>query len=147
MTFPIQPGIDSDNEGFWRATAGGALELCWCPACQLYRHPPVDVCPKCWGPNNFRAVSGRGTLFSFIVVHRAISPGYPVPHLIGLVELAEQPGLRLPAQLTDIDHPTVGLPVQAVIEPLPGGDQHIPVWHPAFDSADDADPSREQETK
>jgi uncharacterized OB-fold protein len=80
----------------------------------------------------WKAVAGKGELYSFIVVHRAVVPGSEPGDLIGLVELAEQPGLRLAARLVDVDPDRVriGMPVQARLVPLPGGDFVVPVFGP-----------------
>jgi uncharacterized OB-fold protein len=81
----------------------------------------------------WKPVSGRGELHSFIVVHRAVLPGTGSGTVIGLVELAEQPGLRLPARLVDVDADQVriGMPVKARLVPLPGGAFVVPVFAPA----------------
>jgi hypothetical protein len=80
-------------------------------------------------------VSGRGHLYSYIVVHRAVAPGYQDKpgHLIGLVELDDQPGLRLSTQLVDLapSDVEIGMPLQARIVPLPGGPLSVPVFGPA----------------
>lgn len=135
MTAPLQPSPTPDSEGFWSATADGRLALCWCESCGRYRHPPLERCPTCADPMTFKPVSGRGTLFSYIVVHRAIAPGYQdrPGHLIGLVELDDQPGLRLSTQLAGITAESVriGMPVVAEIVPLRGGELRVPVFKPA----------------
>jgi len=132
---PLQPVPTPDSEGFWSATADGVLALCWCGHCGRYRHPPVERCPGCAGPMTFKPVSGRGTLFSYIVVHRAIAPGFQdrPGHLIGLVELDDQPGLRLSTQLEGVTAQTVriGMALVAEIVPLRGGDLKVPIFRPA----------------
>jgi uncharacterized OB-fold protein len=131
---PLQPAVNPDSEGFWSAAADGRLALCWCGACARYQHPPLERCRVCAGRTGFQAVSGDGVLFSYIVVHRAIAPGYldRPGHLIGLVELIEQPGLRLPTQLPDLDAQTarIGMPLRAHLQPLPGGAFSVPVFRP-----------------
>jgi uncharacterized OB-fold protein len=54
----------------------------------------------------FRDVSGRGTLYSFTVSERAFVPGFEdaLPLCLGLVELIEQPGVRLLGNLI-VDDP------------------------------------------
>ena len=130
MGNPLQPVPTPDSAGFWSATADGVLALGWCESCGRYRHPPVERCPTCAGPMTFKPVSGRGTLFSYIIVHRAIAPGFQdrPGHLIGLVELDDQPGLRLSTQLEGITAETVriGMPMIAEIVPLRGGDLTVP---------------------
>jgi hypothetical protein len=135
MSTPIQPLHTPDTEQFWAATARGELALCWCGACKRYLHPPLEVCRYCGGATGFRPVSGRGVLHSYIVVHRAVVPGYQdkAGHLIGLVELEEQDGLRLVTQLLDVDanQVEIGMPMQARIVDLPGGDFRVPMFAPA----------------
>ena len=132
-TVPLQPRPTPDSAGFWEATTRGELALSWCPACDRFAHPPLERCPGCAGEMTFKPVSGKGEVHSFIVVHRAVMPGYQPGHVIALVELAEQEGLRLAAQLVDVDSAAVeiGMPVEATIVDLPGGDFRVPFFRPA----------------
>ena len=134
MSDPLQPRPTPDTVGFWAATAQGELALCWCRACDRFIHPPLERCPRCAGPVAFKAVSGKGTLHSFIVVQRAVVPGYEdrPGHVIGLVELAEQEGLRLTTQLLGVEAAEVriGMALEARIVDLPGGDLRVPVFGP-----------------
>jgi hypothetical protein len=134
---PLQPALNPDTAGFWAATARGELALCWCAACDRFVQPPVERCPTCAGPMAFRPVSGKGHVHSFIVVHRAVVPGSAPGDVIALVELVEQDGLRLATRLVDLDAAGVriGLPVEAAIVDLPGGDHHIPVFRPFGDTS------------
>ena len=129
---PIQPLPDPDTAEFWNATAQGRLALCHCRACERWIQPPLARCPACWGKTQFDAVSGAGSLYSFIVVRHPSAPGYlrSLPQVIGLVELDEQPGLRLSARIVDAEPEKlrIGQRVQAEIVPLPGGDFRIPVF-------------------
>jgi uncharacterized OB-fold protein len=138
MSTPLQPRPTPDTEGFWAATADGKLALAHCAECSRFTHPPLERCPRCASPMSFEAVSGRGTLFSYIVVHRAIAPGYQDKpgHVIGLVELDDQPGLRLSTQLAGVtaDTARIGMPLRADIVALPGGDLKVPVFTPVTES-------------
>ena len=108
---PPQPRPDPDSEGFWSATASGRIELCRCRDCGLWHHPPLERCRACAAETRFDPIAGTGSLRSFIVVRHAAVPGYldAVPYIVGMVELDEQPGLRLvglsrpPRQLTHSD--------------------------------------------
>jgi hypothetical protein len=55
-----------------------------------------------------------------------------VPYAVALVDIDEQPGLRLPGRVLDIDPDAVaiGMSVSARLDPLPGGDFVVPVWVP-----------------
>ena len=131
---PPQPLPDEDSADFWRATAEGHLELCRCQGCQRWLQPPLERCPKCWSETRFERVSGRGEVYSFIVVHQPAIPGYrdKLPYVVALVALDEQQGLRLPGRLVGIepDEARIGQPVQAETEALPGGDYRVAVFRP-----------------
>jgi uncharacterized OB-fold protein len=77
-------------------------------------------------------VSGRGTIHTFIVEHRAVVPGFArkLPYAIVNVALEESPLTRVPGQLLDADprEVRIGQKVQAEIVALPGGDFRIPVF-------------------
>ncbi len=53
----------------------------------------------------WREVSGRGRLFSWVVVHHAFLPQYEsaLPFITALVSIEEDPAIRLATRLADID--------------------------------------------
>ena len=132
MSDPIQPFPSADDAEFWRATARGELALCRCEPCAKYLHPPLERCPVCTRRTVFSPVSGNGVLYSYIVVPRAGVPGYGPGHMIGLVELVEQPGLRVAASLVDLPAGAVkiGMRMHGRIVDLPGGAFKILVFGP-----------------
>jgi hypothetical protein len=131
---PPQPLPDPDTEPFWQATAEGQLAMCRCTDCGLWQQPPLERCRRCDGPTAFEPVAGSGTIYTFIVQRQPAVVGYfdQVPYTVALVDLDEQPGLRLPGRVVDVDPDDVriGMRVKARIEPLPGGDFYVPVWMP-----------------
>lgn len=135
LSLPPQPVPDPDTEGFWQATSEGRLAMCRCQSCGLWLQPPLEVCRKCGGPTAFEDVAGTGTLYTFIIQHRPTVPGYMenTPYTVGLVELDEQRGLRLPARIIGIEPSEVkcGMAVRAELVPLPGGNFTVPVFRPA----------------
>ncbi len=129
VSVPPQPHPDLDSASFWTATAEGRLELCRCTACERWHQPPLERCRECDAATSFIPISGTGTLRSFIVVRHPAVPGYleELPYVVGLVDLDEQEGLRLPGRLLDVDLEKLsgGERVSAEIVPLPGGDFHV----------------------
>lgn len=123
---PPQPLPDPDTEGFWRATAAGRIELCRCIRCGLWHQPPLERCRACAGETRFAPIKGTGRLRSFIVVRHGAVPGYveAVPYVVALVDLDEQPDLRLVGQLLDVrpDDMECGIIVRSEIVVLPPGD-------------------------
>ncbi|HVW43038.1 MAG TPA: OB-fold domain-containing protein [Amycolatopsis sp.] len=133
-SLPPQPVPDPDTAPFWQATGAGRLALCRCQSCRVWLHPPLERCRVCAGSTAFEEVAGTGVLYSFIVQHRPTVPGYleNTPYVVGLVELDEQPGLRLPARIVGVDPADVacGMAVRAELVALPGGDFTVPVFRP-----------------
>ena len=66
----------------------------------------------------WQAVSGKGEIYSYTVVHRALSKGFAdqVPYVVAVVALAKGP--RLMTRLTQVQLETVriGMPVQVDFE-------------------------------
>lgn len=131
---PPQPAPDPDTQPFWHATAEGKLMMCRCTECGWWHQPPLERCRRCAAATHFEPVSGHGTIITFIVQRQPAVVGYfdQVPYAVALVDLDEQPGLRLPGRVVGIDPDDVAIDmrVAARIEPLPGGEFRVPVWVP-----------------
>jgi hypothetical protein len=132
--YPPQPAPDVDSEGFWEATGEGRLAMCRCVDCRLWLQPPLERCRRCGGATAFEDVAGTGTIYSFIVQRQPSVVGYldldAIPYVVALVELDEQPGLRLPSRIVGIEPElvTVGMRVAVELIDLPGGDYTVPVF-------------------
>lgn len=63
-------------------------------------------------------VSGKGTLYSYSVVHRPQTPAFEAPYVVAIVELAEGP--RLLTDLIDVDPQkvSVGMAVEVAFEDM-----------------------------
>ena len=98
----LLPLGDEESDGFWEGTAAGELRVQCCDACGATRFPPRVMCPECQSTGrSWRAVSGRGTIWSFVVVHPPVLPAYApyVPFPVVTVTLAEKPSLRMVGNL------------------------------------------------
>ncbi|OBK28836.1 DNA-binding protein [Mycobacterium asiaticum] len=84
-----------------------------CEQCVRWVHPAAGECRDCGGPLTAQPVSGRGTVFTYTVNHHPYNPEVPVPYVIALVELSEQDGLRVAANIVDCEADSVccGMPV------------------------------------
>lgn len=113
------PRVTADNRAFWDATKRHELRLQRCGSCGRFRYPPAPVCPACLSETaEWARVSGRGTVTTFIVMHKVYFPGFAgdVPYNVVQVELEEGP--RLTANLIDVpnDQLRVGMAVEAVFD-------------------------------
>ena len=119
----ILPQPDSSTEFYWAAAARRELHVLRCRACGLYVHYPREDCPRCssrdLGPQR---VSGRGTIHSFTIAHHQAS-GIETPFALVLVELAEQKGLRVLANLLEcpLDEVKIGMNVEVTFADVGGG--------------------------
>lgn len=95
------PGMSDDTRFFWEGAREGKLLIQRCTSCGTLRHPPGPACPSC---HSFEwdtvQSSGRGTVYSFVVMHYPEVPPFDYPNPIALVELEE--GTRLVAQLVGV---------------------------------------------
>ncbi len=107
-----RPSITQDNAFFFEGLAAGRLLIQRCASCGVLRHPPRPACAECRSLDwDTVESSGRGTVFSFVVVHHPRVPAFDYPLPIAVVALDE--GTRLVADLVDVD-PTdvrIGMPV------------------------------------
>lgn len=134
------PLIDPQNAFYWEGLRGEELRLQRCSACGRFRSPPLPACPSCGDVRaEIELSSGRGALYSWVVVHRAFSETFAddVPYTVGVVELDE--GCRMLARIELDGEPSLGLPVRVAYREHAGDDP----WTEAFFRADASSRSSE----
>jgi uncharacterized OB-fold protein len=116
------PAPDDVTRFYWQAAADHRLVLQRCRSCQKMQYPPEVCCLHCQR-EEFDAVEsiGRGVIYSYSVVDRPLHAGFvdALPYVVVLVELDDQPGLRIVANLIDVPAGTplsCGLPVEVTFE-------------------------------
>lgn len=126
------PQITPEMKPFWDAARRRQLVVQRCSGCGALRFPARDLCSRClsreadWVP-----VSGRGTVFSFAVMHQVYHPGFAneVPYAVVVVEIPE--GARILSNLVDcpVGDITIGMPVEVVFEDV-SPDVTLPKFRP-----------------
>jgi uncharacterized OB-fold protein len=126
----MAPPLTDLNRPFWTGGANGELLILRCQDCQRWAHPPRERCSTCDGALIPRPVSGRGSVFTFTINRHPFNPEVPVPYVIAIVELAEQPGLRFTTDLVecDIEEVHIGMPVEVLFEQA--GEAWVPLFRP-----------------
>jgi uncharacterized OB-fold protein len=140
----LLPLGDEESEGFWEGTAQGELRIQACGACGALRFPPRVMCPRCQSTERrWQTVSGRGTIWSFVVAHPPLLPAYApfAPYPVITVTLEEGPALRMVGNLVsgpegainEIDPASIviGEPVQVVFsrrQRPDGTGVFLPAW-------------------
>ena len=120
-----RPVPDRISQPFWDAAAQGRLVVQRCRDCRHWQHPPGPICRKCYsGLVGFEPVTGHGRVYTYTVTHHRVVEGFEeVPYTVALIELDEQPALRMLANLPGVPAASifVGLEVEVFFQPLPGG--------------------------
>lgn len=75
---------------------GGHLVGSRCPRCGAHFYPARDVCSRCLADTERVALSDRGTVYTYTVIHQG-PPGFDVPYVLAYVDLPE--GVRVLGQL------------------------------------------------
>ena len=136
----LLPDIEDDDAApFWQGTARGQLLVQTCAICGRRRMPPRPMCPACRSlQHTWIALSGRGTIWSYVVVHPPLLPAYQslAPYNVVTVALHEDPQLRLVGNLVaradgpinEVDPAAIriGEPVRVVFQQVE--DVFLPRW-------------------
>jgi len=123
----MRPASSRDTKFFWDGVNAHELRIQKRPDGSL-QHPPV---PAVWQDKDtaidYQVVSGKGTVFTFVVHHAPKVPGRTLPFVVALVELEE--GVRMLGELRNVDPARVeiGMPVRATYIDFPDGDSG-PAW-------------------
>jgi hypothetical protein len=108
---------------FWAAAQRHELQIPRCDDCGHYQWYPRKACRGCEGTSStWTTVSGRATLFSWVVVIHPFLPQFSgkVPFVSGLVALAEDPAVRLATEIVDSapEDLIFDMPVSVVFRPI-----------------------------
>lgn len=126
------PSITETTRFYWDAAREHRLLILRCDDCARYVHWPQAGCAFCGSPRlTPTEVSGKGTVYSFCIVHHIFHPGFQVPYNLAIVELDEQAGLRLLANIAGCPNEAlaIGMPVEVTFEDREG--YTLPQFRPA----------------
>jgi uncharacterized OB-fold protein len=113
------PELEGLTQEFYDFCKQGTLHFQRCADCNAWRHVPREMCPECgswdwaWAPS-----TGRGKVFSWTVVVRALHPAFQddTPYAPVIVEMDE--GVRLLTQISDVapDALEIDMPVEVAFD-------------------------------
>ena len=121
---PITPPLPQpESDFYWEKCKAHELWLRHCKACDKIYFYPRDICPDCFSRDtDWVQTNGRGSLYSFAIVHRAPAPAFRdmVPFVVAMVEL--EGGAIMPTNLVEVEpdpaNIKVGMPVEVVFHDL-----------------------------
>jgi uncharacterized OB-fold protein len=130
----LVPEPTPESLAFWTGGREGRLLMYRCRGCGHWFHPPAPACFRCRstevGPE---AASGRGRVAAYTVNRQPWVPGYPPPYVIAMIELAEEPDVRIVSNVVGVpaEDVRVGLEVEVFFEEWGDGGPDT-VWLPLF---------------
>jgi len=120
------PVVNAESKVFWDAAREGRFLVPFCTACGKAHWYPRAICPFCGSERiEWRAGSGKGTIYTFSVMRRAKDP-YAIAH----VTLAEGPTMLTNIVDCDFDTLKIGQPVTVVFRETENGPP-APMFKPA----------------
>ena len=127
----MRPVLGHDNKWWWDRIDEGELPIQRCKQCGTLRHPPRPMCWKCQSlESDYIVSSGKGTVYSYVVMHRPQFPGYDYPLVAAVIDLEE--GTRIVSNLAGIEPADVkiGMAVRLSIENV-DDELKLPLFRPA----------------
>jgi uncharacterized OB-fold protein len=115
------PAPDDLTRPYWEAAKRKELTIQRCKACGEYRHPPQEACPECQSKETeWTKLSGKGTIYTFIIDHRLMVPGFDEPYVVMQVNPveAQHDTVRITSNLRNCprEDAYIGMPVQVLFE-------------------------------
>jgi len=124
------PLLTDDNAFFWEAATAGRLVAQRCNGCGRLRHPPRPMCPDCRSLEfEIVPLSGRGSLYSYAILHHPRHPAFDYPLVAALVDLEE--GIRLVSNLSGVEAAAIriGMELEVGFDATENGGA-VPVFRP-----------------
>lgn len=133
----LAPSPTAESRAFWTGGQRGELLINRCHACGRFFHPPGPTCWRCRSTDVApEPVSGKATVAAFTVNRQIWIPGYEPPYVVAIVELDDEPDVRLITNIVDvaIDDVRVGMAVEVFFEDWTAlsGEEDSRVWIPLF---------------
>jgi uncharacterized OB-fold protein len=116
MTKPL-PVTDIDTKPFWDYCKQHELRVQKCLSCGKLYYPPNSLCPHCLNEGSeWVKLSGKGKVYSFVIVRRQYHPALTVPYTLAIIELEE--GIRMMSNVIECKPEDVKMemPVEVVFE-------------------------------
>ena len=125
------PNITPLTRPFWDACKEGRFLIPRCNSCGQHFFRPEVACTHCFSTEwQWVGASGRGSLYSYSIVHKAPAPGFKTPLVLAVVELEE--GCFMFSNLIGCEHADIriGMRLQVSFDNVaPGVD--LPRFRPA----------------
>jgi hypothetical protein len=118
------------NLPFWEGAAAGELRFVRCTECGHPDFPSAGHCRFCLSSEiEWQVGTGHGTLYSYTIVWRPVTPDFTTPYVPAIVDLDE--GYSMMTNLIGLDTDEIAVDMRVVVhfETL-AGDLTLPYFRP-----------------
>ena len=118
------PQPSDEARPFFDALREHRLVIQRCTVCGALGHPPRAVCRECRSTDfDWRAASGDGEVYSYVVTHQAVHPAFVGHTPLATVEVELAEGPHLYSNLLDVppEKVEVGMAVRVAFEDVGEG--------------------------
>src|SRR5262249_8792655 len=131
VTRLVPTSEDADTGPYWQAAREHRLTIAKCSRCDKTLHLPRQHCDRCHSTDiAWREVAGRGSLYSWTTTWHPTEPSFEVPYTVVLVDLVDEPEVRLVGSIPGAPTLEPGMPMRVVFEDVPGANAVLPQWRP-----------------
>ncbi len=121
----------ADNEPFWEGALSGELRYVRCASCGQPDFPAAPHCRFCLKDAlQWQVSAGHGSLYSYTIVWRPVTPDFTTPYAPAVVDLDEGYSMMTNLIGLDTDEIRVDMRLTVVFEKLAGG-LALPYFRPA----------------
>ncbi len=111
-----------DSAPFWEGAAAGELRFVRCAACGQPDFPAAPHCRSCLqNALEWQVSKGHGSLYSYTIVWRPVTPDFTTPYAPAVVELDEGYSMMTNLVGLDTDEIRIDMRVAVQFEALAGG--------------------------
>jgi hypothetical protein len=110
------PAITPEMAPFWEAARRHELVVQRCLDCGRFRFPAREVCSGCWSRRaEWQRVSGRGRVFSLVVMHQTNHPWFAAraPYAVVVVQLEE--GARMLSTVVGLEPRAIAIDMPVAV--------------------------------
>jgi len=131
------PDVSWESRAFWGGGERGQLMIHRCHACGGWFHPPAPACYRCRSTDvRPEPASGRATVVAFTINEHQWLASFPPPYVIAIVELADDPSVRLTTNIVGCEPAAVHIGMSVEVEfDQAAADVWVPIFHPVVPQA------------
>ena len=115
MTIAMPAEVSATTRPFWEAAARNSLVRPVCDVCGTNFFVPQIACSSCHSEAwTYQESSGRGTISTFTVVHRAPTADHQPPYIVAVIDLDE--GWHMMSNIVGCQHDSVHMGQRVAVD-------------------------------